>query len=273
MGTGDLYRSMSDTLKTLHAWRRQRFAHALFLPVATTLVLASLVGGAWPSALALAARGAAAWLAVLALRLWDDLEDRRRDARDHPERVLTRVGSARPYLRVVAVLLPIAGLLIVLGGGTGWGWLALVGALWIFYRLEGPTRAGGDFVVLLKYPLLVLALGGAGQPVSLAALALILAAVCMDEVLQRTQPHRGSVVAGTAALVGSASLMLTQSCDAPIAARALQTAMIAGMAALSLQSMFGKPRRKLTRGGLLAITLGTLLLSSSPKFAELIHAH
>lgn len=236
-----------------------------------TLVLASLVGGPWPSALAIAARVAAAWLAVLAMRLWDDLEDRQRDAQEHPERVLTRIGSARQYFLAVAVLVLVSGLLIVHGGGTGWGLLALAGALWLFYRLKGLSRVGGEFVVLLKYPILVLALG-AGQSVSLAALALILAAVCMDEVLQKAQPHRASVIAATAALVGAAILMLTQTSDAPMAARALQTAMIVGMAAICLQSILGKPRRMLTRGGLLAMTFGTLLCSSA-TFAELIHAH
>lgn len=263
---------MSETLTTVLAWRRQRFSHALFLPVAATLVVASLVGSEWPSAFALAARAAAAWLAVLALRLWDDLESRERDARKHPDRVLTQVTSASPYVGIVAAALPIAGLLTLLGGGTVWGWFALLGALMAFYRLGGPTWPGGDFIVLLKYPLLVLALGGAWHLVSLAALAVILAAVCVDEVLQNPEPAKSSVVAGTAVLIGSAGLMLTQAPDAPVAVLGVQTALIAGMGALSLRSLVGKPRRKLTRGGLLAMTFGTLLLCNTPKFAELFHA-
>lgn len=263
---------MSETLATLRTWRQQRFGHALFVPVSLTLVVASVVGSAWPSPLALAARGAAAWLAVLALRLWDDLEDRHRDALDHPERILTTVTETHSLVLSVALLLAVAGLLTVLGGGTGWVFLGLVGSAYIFYRLRTPTRAGGDFVVLLKYPLLVLALAGAWPPGSLAALALTLAAVGMDEVLQGPRPTRQSVIAGTAALVGSAGLMLMQSPKAPGGVLVLQTALIAGMAALSLQSLFGRPRRKLTRGGLLAMTFGTLLLCTTPQFAELIHA-
>jgi len=182
---------MSDVLETLRAWRRQRFAHALFVPVAMTLVVASVVTSSWPSGFTLAARVAAAWVAVLALRLWDDLEDRQRDAQNHPERVLTQIGSARPYFLAVAALLLCSGLLIVIGGGSAWVLLALVGAHWLFYRIRGTARAGGNFVVLFKYPILVLALQESGQPISLAVLALILVAVSMDEVLQKTQT-RGS---------------------------------------------------------------------------------
>jgi 4-hydroxybenzoate polyprenyltransferase len=182
---------MSDFLKTLNAWRRQRFAHALFVPVAMTLVLASLVGGSWPSILVLAARVTAAWVAVLALRLWDDLEDLQRDAQNHPERVLTRIHSTHPYFLAVAALLLCSGLLIMIGGGTAWVLLTLVGALWLFYRISGTIRARLSFVVLLKYPILVLALQESSQPINLFVLALILAAVSMDEVLQKTQT-RGS---------------------------------------------------------------------------------
>jgi len=184
-----------------------------------TLVVASLVGAEWPSLSGLALRAAGAWMTVLALRFWDDLEDRQRDAQSHPERVLTQIVNVRPYIMIVEVLLLIAGLLILLAGGVAWVWLVMVGALMVFYRLKGQTRTGGDFVVLLKYPLLVLALGGSFLPISLAASVLVLAAVCMDEVLQRR-----------------------------------------------------KPRRKLIRGGLLIITLVTLLLCNSSKLAELIHA-
>ena len=241
-----------------------------------TLVLASLTGP-WPSTLELAARGVGAWLAVLALRLWDDLKDRQEDAKNHPERVLTQIGSARPYFLAVAVLLGIAGLLVVLGGGIAWGFFVLLGALWVFYRTvghetrlqAGTLRAERDFVVLLKYPLLVVVLGG--TDVSVAALALIFAAVCTDEVLQGSRPQSAGILVASAALVGSASLMLVTS-DALTAARALHMAMIAGMAALALQCIFGKPRKTLTRGGLLAMTFGTLLCSN-PKIAELLHAY
>lgn len=214
-----MYTSLRENLSTLRAWRRERFAHALFVPVAMTLVVASLVGAEWPSLSGFALRTAGAWMTVLALRFWDDLEDRQRDAQSHPERMLTQIVNVRPYMLIVEVLLLIAGLLILLAGGVAWVWLILVGALMVFYRLEGQTRRGGDFVILLKYPILVLVLGGSFLPISLAASALVLAAVCVDEVLQRR-----------------------------------------------------KSRRKLIRGGLLIMTLVTLLLCNSSKFAELIHA-
>lgn len=204
--------SSADTLRTLRAWRQQRFAHTLFVPVALTLVVASVVGNAWPDAAALAPRAIAAWLAVLALRLWDDLEDRERDATVHPKRILTAVTETQPYMAFVAGLLVFAGVLVALGGGTGWVLMALVVVLWGFYRLDGQTWPGSDFVILLKYPVLVLTLGGTVQPPSLVAQVLVLVAVCIDEVLQRSQSSSRKLARGALLAVTFGTLLI---CSCP----------------------------------------------------------
>ena len=64
--------------------------------------------------------------------------------------------------------------------------------------------------------------------------------------------------------------MIFQAHTSP-AVLALQATLIAGMVAISLKGLFTEPRPKLTRAGLLAMTFGTLLLTTS-KFAEFTHA-
>lgn len=78
----------------LQAWRRERF------PAPAWLALALFVGAAArPST---GARDVARTLALalgllLQFRLWDDLADRERDAREHPERVLARAVRLRAF--------------------------------------------------------------------------------------------------------------------------------------------------------------------------------
>lgn len=180
-----MYTSIRETVQTLGVWRRQRFALALFVPVAMTLALASLVGSDLPETWAVAVRLVAAFLAVLALRLWDDLEDRDRDAKNHPDRVLTQISSARPYGLFVMFVLLLTVPLVLLGGGSGVVFLTTIAGLMLFYRIYGHGRPGGEFLVLLKYPLLALALGASWSPMSLVAAAVVLVGVSIDEAAQR----------------------------------------------------------------------------------------
>lgn len=204
-----MFTSWTKSLKTLLSWRRQRYGHLLFGPVALTLVVASLVGGELPSWWVIGVRGVAAWFMVLALRLWDDLEDRERDAQQHPERVLTQVDSVRPYMLVVALLLSVVGLMTWLAGGALLPLVLLVGALLIFYRMKGQTWPGGGFVILLKYPVLVLVLGGTMQPVGLVAMAVVLMGVGLDEVFQgRPHPNKNKLTRGALLAVTLVTLLL-----------------------------------------------------------------
>ncbi|HSN14795.1 MAG TPA: hypothetical protein VLT61_09200, partial [Anaeromyxobacteraceae bacterium] len=78
----------------LLAWRRERF------PAPAWLALALLVGAAAgpPSGARDAARTLTLALGLLLqFRLWDDLADRERDAREHPERVLARARRPRAF--------------------------------------------------------------------------------------------------------------------------------------------------------------------------------
>lgn len=264
---------MRETLDTLRAWRRQRFDPRLFVPVALTLTLASLVGAPWPSPGQLALRVAAAWLAVFALRLWDDFEDRRRDAQDHPERVLAReaLKRPRPYAAAVLIALTSAVALTHLGGGAAWRLVALIAGLMAFYRLGWQTRTGGDFLVLLKYPLLVLALGAPGRAEGAAALTLVMAGTCADELLQGPSPARWAVVTAMATMMASACALIALA-GAPLALVALQAAVVVAVAAIALMTLLGAMRPRWTRGGLLAATLTLLTSSNGPRLVEFIHA-
>ena len=80
--------SAASTLTTLRVWRRQRFQHALFVPGAAVLTLASAVGTSPPTVVEAVVAGVTAWLLLGGFRLEDDLVDRVADAVDHPERCL-----------------------------------------------------------------------------------------------------------------------------------------------------------------------------------------
>ncbi len=99
-----------------------------------------------------------AFLLMLAFRVWDDLEDRSRDAREHPSRVTVVADSVAP-LSALALVLGTLGVLSVALGPRRVSRLAAVSiavaVLAAWYRTRPvSTRAVVDaHVVLLKYPL------------------------------------------------------------------------------------------------------------------------
>jgi len=99
-------------------------------------------------------------LALAQLRLWDDLADRERDRRDHPERVLCDANPA-PFV-VTAILLAGANLWLISVLGDAHDvlrFLALNVAVGAYYVLRPNRRtATSDALLLVKYPALVLVL-------------------------------------------------------------------------------------------------------------------
>ena len=104
-----------------------------------------------------------ALLLMLAFRVWDDLEDRSRDAREHPSRVTVVADSVAPLIAFALVL----GTLGASVGGssvrTRISRLAAVGiavavlAAWYRARPVSARAVVNAHVVLLKYPLLAFA--------------------------------------------------------------------------------------------------------------------
>jgi hypothetical protein len=104
-----------------------------------------------------------AFLLVLAFRVWDDLEDRGRDARLHPDRLMVADGRTTPFV-VLALALAMAGIAIIAAGDHAPRSVGIVLCaaviLVAWYRLrddDGNTVLAGH-VVLLKYPALAVAL-------------------------------------------------------------------------------------------------------------------
>src|SRR5687767_11990474 len=96
----------SSTSGNLWAYVRERFPAWLALSLPLVLVLAALrEKSVLPAEFAAAFLMAA--LLVFELRLWDDLADLELDRQFHPERVLCRSASARPFLALLFVLIAI----------------------------------------------------------------------------------------------------------------------------------------------------------------------
>jgi hypothetical protein len=99
-------------------------------------------------------------LLLAQFRLWDDLADRERDRREHPERVLS---TAEPWFFVTTAL-ALAGVNLWLAyAGRSTQHLLLVVALNVaaicFYHWRPPLRtAASDALLLLKYPAILVVL-------------------------------------------------------------------------------------------------------------------
>ena len=260
----------NEAFRILGEWRRQRFSLALFVPVAVTLVAASLVGTPWPSTTALGARLGAAFVTVLALRLWDDLEDRHVDALHHPERVLTTVQAPRFFVGVVAGLLLVGGGLCWLGHGWALVLVALVAILALLYRHRQAKHERGAYVVLLKYPVLAFALGRGTSLASLLAFAATLSAVCVDELVHDGRPRRIKLLVATVSWVIAATWMITVSYGNPFRFVGLKVVLGGAAIGLFFLHVYGRVGRKVVRRLLVVLNLSALVLSTS-RIAELVH--
>ena len=182
------------------AYLGERFRPAVFVPAtALHLLLALWASGAQPTARLLTTAGLAALL-LLQFRLWDDLEDRDRDVRTHPERVLVLAPPA-PFRRaLVAIgLANLAALAAAPSALAPMGLVALDIAFAAAYRLrarvsDGVWRFG---VLLLKYPIFVGLLAvAAGMPAAFrlaVAMAVMYAAAASYEFHHNRRPTGGGL--------------------------------------------------------------------------------
>jgi 4-hydroxybenzoate polyprenyltransferase len=133
-----------------------------------------------------AAAALTALLLMLAFRIWDDIEDRQRDAHEHPQRVTVVADSVTP-LAVLALVVAIAGVSIVALGPRAVSRLGVVGAAGLviggWYRLRpGDSRGvANGHVVLLKYPAIAYAMSPVAPPI--AVIAAVYLAICVYEVV------------------------------------------------------------------------------------------
>jgi 4-hydroxybenzoate polyprenyltransferase len=175
------------------AYLRERFDARIYVPLA--LFIAGAAAGGTFSAARLGVDATFALLLLAQFRAWDDLADRHRDRRTHPERVLVRTESTAPIALFVAAVATLNIAFVLQRDATGVApavLLALIVTLGIWYarRDRDPatrTRtAAGDQLLLAKYAAMVLIVAGgdrlvrAPAPIFSAALALHLGA-CVYE--------------------------------------------------------------------------------------------
>jgi len=161
----------------LAAYARERFPPGVFATaiLAMTGVALLIPESAWTLPIAARALGLMALL-FLQFRLWDDLEDRDRDAQTHPERVLVR-SDARPFWwALVAVTVVNLGLVVQAGPRVAWvGLIALDLVARIAYSWARPNvseRVWTRWMLPVKYSAFVAIVAlSTGRPVAWHLLA------------------------------------------------------------------------------------------------------
>jgi hypothetical protein len=161
----------------------ERFPPVLFVPAAVLIALA-----ARPGDLPRLDDVARTLLLLGQFRLWDDLADKERDRRAHPERVLVRAASATPFAVLCGLLgainVAIAAYLDGLAAAVLLLLLNAAAAAWYTWRPARRTAAG-DLALLTKYPAFVIVLAsGSPAPSSHVFLtaALIFGGACAFEI-------------------------------------------------------------------------------------------
>jgi 4-hydroxybenzoate polyprenyltransferase len=156
----------------------ERARPSVFIPLAMLIAASAWVAapGTPPSGTDFALCATEALLLVLALRVWDDLQDRARDAARHPDRVTVRARRVGPLV-ALAVLLAVCGALLLGTATSPAARIAIVGSIglgllvWYRVRPTEPSRLSG-IVLLAKYPALAIALApGLGELTPMRAAA------------------------------------------------------------------------------------------------------
>ena len=159
------------------AYLRERFPLKVFIPLAAVIAAASGEGAAVGQ---FAAALTVALLLLAEFRLWDDLADRRHDARVHPERVLVRAASLQAIVLLCLTLAAVNAALVVLRDGMGIALAALVSihaVLALLYAGRSRRTIAGDQLLLSKYPACVAIVGGANVAAAPVRITLCAAAI------------------------------------------------------------------------------------------------
>lgn len=143
----------------------ERARPAVLIPLAALLAFTAwaVTASAFWSVSSFLSATVTALLLILAFRVWDDLEDRRRDARKHPNRVMVTDERTKPFV-TLALVLGLAGVTMIVLGGNGLVRVAFVAiavvilAAWYRLRSDNGGAVLSGHVVLIKYPAIALAL-------------------------------------------------------------------------------------------------------------------
>jgi len=167
-----------SSIELVAGYLAERARPTVFVPLALLIAETAWVAAPGParSAAGFAMCATQALLIVLALRVWDDLQDRRRDAARHLGRITVRARRVAPLVGL-SVVLAAGGAASLLGATIPRVRIAILVAIvlglivWYRTRPMEPSRLGG-FVLLVKYPVLAIALApglGALSPTRAAA--------------------------------------------------------------------------------------------------------
>ncbi len=172
--------------------------------------VAALTTGLWAAL--------AAYVAVLALRVWDDLQDRERDASVHPDRITLRDDAATP-LRYLELVSAAAAIVLIATGSRPMTRLfvfALLGAAFgLWYRARASLDVSpvlAAHVVLIKYPVIAYLVapgvvhGTKGLVLAAPVMVTVYLLVCIHEGLHDPQLRRSRLARGV--LVAESALML-----------------------------------------------------------------
>ena len=184
--------SYASAIEDLTRYARTRFTARVYLPLALFLCVAAAAGVVPGRPADFAVAMVVAYALVFQFRLWDDLADRERDRRNHPERVLANSRSIRVFVFLLVVVFAVNLGVFVLRVDTSRVliYLLMNGAALVWYlRLRSlvTDATASAHVLLLKYPVIVYLLGGWFPRGSVGYLTLSMALVylcfCIYETL------------------------------------------------------------------------------------------
>ena len=172
----------------------ERARPTVFVPLSLLVAGAALFmapGAVWDT-LDFAVCAARALLLILALRIWDDLQDRPRDAMRDPDRVTVRARSTAP-LAWLGTALAAGAAMTLIGTAAPLRRISILGAVvlslvvWYRARPAEPSRLASA-VLLAKYPALAILLAPSLDDFSPARAAIsagvLYAIVCTYEFLE-----------------------------------------------------------------------------------------
>ena len=176
-----------STFDLIRRYLVERARLGVFIPLAVLLALTGRVfsPSGFGSLSGFLGAASQALILALAFRIWDDLEDRQRDATDHPNRVMVVSGETGPFVMLMLVL-AVVGMapVVVLASHAVDRLVALdiaIGILLVCYRLRWRRSVFGGYVVLVKYPAIAFIVAPAAP--SPLVLALLYFLICVFETL------------------------------------------------------------------------------------------
>jgi hypothetical protein len=204
-----------STVEMARAYLRERYPSRRFVPLAFLVAGAGILASAGLAHMTVASLARAglrgitvAYLLILVFRIWDDLEDRERDAVLHPGRITTRATATGPLIAVLSGASIIAAALVFMGPQPILRLMALAAltlVISVWYGARGAINSApvaNALVVLSKYPVIAVVVAPAtlwaepdvarAAPFLLALYLFLCIHEALDDPILRRSLGRGS---------------------------------------------------------------------------------